>query len=217
MSAAPITEKEMREHLRALLAERAAASGARLYEELQIERGAARVDLALVGQALDGYELKSDFDDFSRMHNQIHAYNRVFDTITLVTGSAHFDAGLQVVPSWWGVIRVSRGLGGVLVSELVRAARPHDEQDPHSLAMFLWREEALEALEREGGQVAPKRATRTQLHEQLAAALSVPALRDLVSQVLLGREKELRAPLLSAPRDDSSRPAASYWDCRSLL
>lgn len=217
MSTAPITEKEMREHLRAQLAERAAASGARLYEELQIELGAARVDLALVGPALEGYELKSDFDDFSRMHNQIHAYNRVFDTITLVTGSAHFHAGLQVVPSWWGMMLVSRGPDGVLISELVRAARPHEGQDPHSLAMFLWREEALQALEHEGGHTAPKRATRTQLHERLAAVLSVQALRELVSQVLLDRERTPKAPSPSAPRDDSSRHAASCWDFHSLL
>lgn len=207
----------MREHLRARLTERAAASGGRLYEELQIERGAARVDLAFVGKAFDGYELKSDFDDFSRMHNQIHAYNRVFDTITLVTGDALYDMGLQVVPSWWGVMRVTRGPGGVLVSELVRAARTHEGQDPRSLAMFLWREEALQALARVIGQATPKRATRTQLQEQLVGVLSVPALRDLVSQVLLGREKEPKAPLLSAPCDDLSRRDASSWDYHSLL
>jgi hypothetical protein len=217
MSAAPITEKEMRAHLRAQLAEHAAVSGARLYEELQIERGAARVDLALIGQELDGYEIKSDFDDFSRMHNQIHAYNRVFDTITLVTGGAHFDAGLRVIPSWWGVIRIGRQPGGALASELVRPARPHESQDPHSLAMLLWREEAVEALKRESGQVAHKRATRTQLQQQLAAVLSVPALRDLVSQVLLERGKAPKGLSPSVPRDDSLHPAASYWDSHSLL
>lgn len=208
----PISEKELRAHVREMLVARATTEGARMFEELQIEHGAARVDLALVGAELQAFELKSDFDNFSRMHNQIHAYNRVFDRITIVTGAVHAQAALSVVPSWWGVTCVSRTSSGSLSSQTLREAAHHNRQEPLSLAMLLWREEAAGALLAQAGKKVAKRATRPQLQSQLASALSLEVLRGIVSQALLTRNSEIKALTRSAPRDGSSRPVASCLD-----
>lgn len=218
MSVAPISERELRDHVRERLRERASQRGAQLFEELSIELGAARVDLALVGQALEGYELKSELDDFARLHNQIHAYNRVFDEITLVVADLHANAALQVTPSWWGVVRVWRDEAGTLTSEVLRSAGRHCAQEARSLAMFLWRQEALEALEEQTGSAAPKRATRVELQERLADAMPLDALRDLVTKRLVERDPSvIKGPSQSAPSDGSSHPVASCSDSRFLL
>ena len=86
---APITEPELRSRLKEWLSPRMRGGGVRMFEEFGVERGAARIDLAVVARQLEAYELKSDLDTFSRMHNQIHAYNRVFDRLWLEIGRAH--------------------------------------------------------------------------------------------------------------------------------
>src|SRR5690606_10827842 len=55
------------------------APGHVLIEELGIENGAARVDLAVAGGLLEGFEIKSDLDTLDRLARQMHAYHRVFD------------------------------------------------------------------------------------------------------------------------------------------
>lgn len=213
----PISEKELRAYVRALVAARAAQDGSRTYEELQIEHGSARVDLAVIGAELHAYELKSDADNFGRLHNQIHAYNRVFDRITIVTGPLHAQGALKVVPSWWGVMCVGRDADGELVSQELRQAQPHDCQVRESLAMLLWREEALIALQAQSGHKSNKRATRAQLQAQLAQALGLEALRATVAQFLQDRVLDIKLPTRSAPRGGLSHPDASYLDSRFQL
>src|SRR5258708_893703 len=104
----PITEAELRHCVHSALTARAEAQGARVFQELQIEHGAARVDLALVSDRLEAFELKSDLDTLGRLHNQIHAYNRFFDRITLVTGPVFSEVARSILPGWWGIATVHR-------------------------------------------------------------------------------------------------------------
>jgi hypothetical protein len=212
MTHMPINEQTLRDHIRAELTKQARDVGARLFEELQIERGAARVDLAVVGSELEAFEIKSDLDNFARMHNQIHAYNRVFDKITLVTGALHSPAVANVVPSWWGIIHVERMEDGQLVSHVLRAPLAHDRQEPLSLAMMLWRDEAVDILQTLIGQAVSQRATRPQLHQQLVTALSLTALRSVVAAALFHRIDQVRVNLPSAQYGGSSRPDANCLD-----
>lgn len=183
----PITEPELREVVRRALEERAAQlPGARLCEELGIENGAARVDLALIGAYLEGFELKSDLDSFGRLHNQIHSYNRVFDRITLVTGPAHAEAAAQLMPRWWGLVVAERQPDDSVTLKVVRPATAHQEQDPHSLAMLLWREEAIAVLKAQDD-TPPAKANRAELSERLASRLPLDILRAQVSHFLLSR------------------------------
>ena len=217
MAPAPITEKELRRHILGELAYRAVQ--VRIYEELAIEQGASRVDIALVGDILEAFELKSDLDDFGRLHNQIHAYNRVFDRITLVTGPTHAHGAIKLMPSWWGVWTVRRDADGHLFTEVVREADDHAHQERHSLAMFLWRDEAVHVLTSWTDTLVPKKATKSQLHDWLAAKLSLDALRICVSGTLRARSSDKWAtrPKQSAPSDDLSHPDASCSDFHCLI
>jgi hypothetical protein len=215
----PITEPELRAFIRERLNERASAPGARMFEELGIERGSARVDLALVDEGLEAFELKSDLDDFGRLHNQIHAYNRVFDRITLVTGAMLSSAALDVMPRWWGIWAVRRLKNGNLSLKRVRDAADNPRQEIRSLATLLWREEAAAVLLDETGESPSKRASRAQLCESIAEQVQLQSLRRQVARRLVSRQTPERAIAMSptasaasAPSDDWSHHDANYSD-----
>lgn len=213
----PITESELRAFVRERLSKRVSAPGARMFEEMGIERGAARVDLALVDEGIEAFELKSDLDDFGRMHNQIHAYNRVFDRITLVTGATLSDAALDVMPRWWGIWVVHRLKNGNLSLKRVRDAVDNPRQEIRSLATLLWREEAAAVLLDETGESPSKRASRTRLCESIAEQVQLHSLRRQVVRRLVCRQAPVRAasptaPAASAPGDDWSHHDANCLD-----
>jgi hypothetical protein len=203
----PITESELRTFVREHLSARACAPGARMFEELGIERGSARVDVALIDEGLEAFELKSDLDDFGRLHNQIHAYNRVFDRITLVTGATLSDAALEVMPLWWGIWAVRRLKNGNLSLNRVRDAADNPRQETRSLATLLWREEAAEVLLDETGESPSKRASRAQLCESIAKQVQLQSLRRQVTRRLISRQSPVRAVSMSP-----IAPAASALD-----
>ena len=81
-----ISEKELRSALRAHITSELRDTD-KIIEELRIENGAARIDLAVISDRICRYEIKSDFDNAIRLVNQIHSYNRVFENIWIVTGA----------------------------------------------------------------------------------------------------------------------------------
>jgi hypothetical protein len=188
MSSSSITESELRHAVRSRLLADASKSGGRLFEEFGIEGGEARVDLALVGTQLSAFELKSDLDSFARLHNQIHAYNRVFDRVTLVTGPVYSEASLALMPTWWGVWSAARRTDGALALRVLRKPKANPLQNRLSMAMLLWRAECLDALASHGCEVLPKRATKFELQEALARELDVRQLREAVTGLLRRRQ-----------------------------
>ncbi|CAN7760803.1 sce7726 family protein [Pseudorhodoferax sp. LjRoot39] len=212
----PISEAELRAFVRDRLSGRASAPGARMFEELGIERGGARVDLALVEDGLEAFELKSDLDNFGRLHNQIHAYNRVFDRITLVTGSTLSDAALDVMPRWWGIWAVRRLKNGNLSLKKIRDAARNPRQETRSLATLLWREEAADVLLDETGELPSKRASRAQLCDSIAEQVQLHSLRRHVARRLVSRQAVREAiptmPAALIPSGDWSHHDANCLD-----
>jgi len=78
-----------------------------IVEELGIQHGLSRIDLAVVNGELHGFELKSDRDTLARLPEQTETYGRVLDRVTLVIGERHLRRAVEMVPEWWG-IRVAR-------------------------------------------------------------------------------------------------------------
>lgn len=179
-----ITETEIRIALLKQLARRAKTSS--VQEELRIEQGSSRIDVAVIGKRLVGYEIKSDADTFQRFSNQIHSYNRVFDEIILVCGPKHIDAAQIVIPSWWGLIAAQRSAKGGVVLKKVRGAGTNAKQDPFSLASLLWKEEALELLD-DMATPGSKRASSDVLWEQIALTLPLAAIKSFVKETLVKR------------------------------
>lgn len=203
-----MTEAELRRALRSHLECRLTTGTGRIIEELGIERGTARIDIALITDRLLGFEIKSDRDTFDRLSNQVHAYNRVFDEITLVTGSALLEDALRLLPSWWGMMTAEYDPAGSIRLSLVRVAQRNPLQEALSVAMLLWKAEATEVLAVQAAQRIPSRWTSAKVHAMLADVIPLDPLRRLVATRLTARET-WRMPVPSEPSDDSSHPAAT--------
>ena len=183
-SPTPIREDQLRIALRAYLSAEALSST--LIEEMSLERGAARIDMALVGPRLLGFEIKSDLDGPERFMNQIHAYNRVFDEVYLVCSRRACQGFEDVIPSWWGMIAAEWRDGNCALAPH-RPAGLNSKRDAMSLALLLRRDEVLAAYSRHLGCDASARSNKTQLQGKLAATLSVAELGTIVVEALRGR------------------------------
>lgn len=165
-----------------------------IVEEVCVCQGTSRVDLAVVGERLHGYEIKSQKDTLSRLVGQLEDYGAVFDEITVVIGLKHLTGVLAALPSWCGIILAHRVAGEVTL-EPFRCSRPNPHRDPFSLACLLWREEALAVLEKYGFATGVRSKPRAVLWKRLAESLSLQELDLEVRAALRLRSASWRAPL----------------------
>lgn len=86
----------------------------RIINELGIDFGASRVDIAVVNGILHGYEIKSESDTLKRLPKQMEYYNRLFERLTIVIDEKFYDDIQKIVPNWWGITIVKKRSGKVL-------------------------------------------------------------------------------------------------------
>ena len=76
----------------------------RIYQEKGI--GNSICDVMVVEDCLIGYEIKSDLDNYSRLNEQVKAYNLFFDRNYIVVSDRHMNSIVDKIPSSWGIICV---------------------------------------------------------------------------------------------------------------
>ena len=76
----------------------------RIYQEKSI--GVSICDVMAVTDCLSGYEIKSDLDNYSRLNEQVRAYNMFFDYNYIVVSHKHSGSAKNKVPAEWGIIAV---------------------------------------------------------------------------------------------------------------
>jgi hypothetical protein len=155
--------------------------------ELGLNHGECRADIAVVNASLVGYEIKSDCDSLERLAEQVRLYNSVFDRVFIIVGGRYAESIQRHVPEWWGLIVSSRGPRGAINFRVLRKAARNKLVDPISLAGLLWRGEAAEILRWRG--LPPKllRQPRAVLYERLASTLTIHELRRVVRERLRNR------------------------------
>lgn len=159
----------------------------RIIEELGVNHGSARVDIAVVNGILHGYEIKSDLDTLKRLPSQITAYNAVFDKITVVVGINHIQSAIDLIPEWWGISLVRKNSENGLYLSKIRDAETNENIDSISLARLLWRDEALALLESINAAKGVRAKTRKVIYEKLAEELSQYQLKQKVRETLFFR------------------------------
>lgn len=188
-----LRDRDIRANLRAhLAADHAGDRETLLVDEMGILRGAARVDLAVINGAINGFEIKSEADRLDRLARQRDAYGAVLDTVTLVTCGRHLAAARGVIPSWWGIMVATRIDDGVML-RTARCARTNRGVQPAALASLLWRAEALELLERHGLVRGLRSCPNPVLWSALAEGLPLVALSAGVRAALKARSAWLPA------------------------
>ncbi len=187
-------------------------SNTMIIEELGLCRGTVRVDIAVVNGTLKGYEIKSERDTLTRLSAQATAYNRIFDTVTVVVAERHLRAAAAIIPEWWGIqVATTHEASSSLMIEHLRGELPNTAVDPESLVQLLWRDEVLTLLDQRNAARSLKSKPRRVLWDVLARTISLPELKDLVRECLRSRSQWRSDP----PRrqgDGMSRPYARSSD-----
>lgn len=180
-------DADVRSALRAtVLARHVNDPGTLVVEELGLERGAFRVDVAVVNGRIHGYEIKSDADTLERLPAQVEGYGRVLDRVTLVVGSRHAEAAQRLVPEWWGIY-VAEGEAGQVRLRTARRDRANPGLDLEAVAALLWRDEAVALLTARGRARGLMSKPRRDLCRALVEALSPTELRRCVREALKSR------------------------------
>ncbi|MGB9866750.1 MAG: sce7726 family protein [Bacillota bacterium] len=159
-----------------------------IVHELRVCQGEARIDIALLNGTINGYEIKSDHDDLSRLPAQIEVYRRVFDTITVVSGLTHAAAVEACVPTWCGVYVARCSEDGSVSIEEVRRPAENPAIDPFSLAQFLWRDELLTLLATYDLGKEAKKWPRFKLWRYVANSIPLDVLKAYVRDCLKKRQ-----------------------------
>jgi hypothetical protein len=177
---------------------------ARVVDEFQILRGEGRIDVALIDDALHGYEIKSASDNLERLPAQQAMYGKVFERITLVADERHVKEAVAMVPKHWGLIVVGMKEGKPYADTLWPAMRNKD-LDKLALAQLLWRDEVLELMEYFDLSSGLKRANRKTLWRHISHCLSLEQIKAFVCYKLRTR-KDWRGKRRHAKRQGKSAP-----------
>lgn len=189
--------------MRSVISDHLANPDTLVVEELGLNRGSCRVDVAVVNGLLHGYEIKSDADTLARLPLQVASYSAVLDKATLVVGVSHVARALPLIPEWWGVRTVRTGARGAVLIEPLRPARMNAGIEAAALALLLWRDELVEALTPLCVEKSKLRAPRAQLAQTLADVLPLKQLRPLVREQVK-RRKGWRRHVLQQRHDEMS-------------
>ena len=181
----------------------------RVIPELDICNGEARIDIAVVNGHLHGFEIKSEQDTLTRLANQVTAYSKVFDYLTLVVAEAHIDSANKLLPECWGIIRAS--MRQAVSLKVVRPAHINRAVSPFALCQFLWKEElvALSALYGISGLTS--KSTKLEFCEVLSRSMKPQILAKSIRETLKSRSS-WRVLRPSRQNDGSFRPRPKLSD-----
>ncbi len=171
-----------------LVLEHAAERETRIVHELSLCQAEARIDMAVVNGRLTGWEIKTAADTLGRLPAQEQVYSRVFDRVWLAADARHIDKARSLIPTWWGIARVSERGGACRLTE-VRRSRLNPDVDLGSLVRLLWRDETLEELSALGLAAGLERAPRRVLWQRLAEAVPRRASRNQLKRRVRDRLK----------------------------
>ena len=158
-----------------------------IINEFGLCQGEARIDLAVINGSIHGFEIKSENDTLERLPSQQEVYNRVFDTITIVTGDKYINKVPDCVPSWWGIIRAKQVRKDIRL-ETIREGKDNPSVDPFSLVQLLWHSEALSILEEHKLANGLRSKPRRYVWSALAQNIPIEQLSKIVRETLKKRE-----------------------------
>jgi hypothetical protein len=174
-------------------------STTKIIHEMDVCSGLSRIDIAVINGKIHGYEIKSNQDTLERLPSQIESYNKIFDTMTLVTGVNHVEKAMQIIPDWWGVYYVSSDKKPVLRRK--RQHKLNTTVDIFQLTQLLWKDEMINLLEYENIKKGIKSKSRFALGELIVSSIEVNKIKKYVRNTLKTRES-WRAVQLQQLYDD---------------
>lgn len=158
-----------------------------ILEELGLFHGSNRIDLAVINGLMHGYEIKSDKDTLTRLPDQQIAYNSIFDKVTIILAPRHAYKAINLIPDWWGIKIAEMGPRGGIKFHNLRTAYSNPNVDKLSLAMLLWKQEALEILDEINSSKGFVSKSRLNIYKELCSNIELNNLRKEVRKRIKSR------------------------------
>lgn len=157
-------------------------------DELGLDHGRNRVDIAVINGELHGYELKSDSDNLLRLPQQSMAYSSIMDKVTLVVGEKHVQEAINIIPDWWGVKIATMNHRGIVNIVTYRRNKKNKDIDPFELSKLIWKEEALALLAiKIKVDWRIRKLTRKDIYKLIVDTFSLNEIRDNTRAILKSR------------------------------
>ncbi|TQR17646.1 sce7726 family protein [Psychrobacillus soli] len=157
----------------------------RIINELGLDFGAARIDVAVVNGIIHGYEIKSDLDTLYRLPRQLEYYNRAFERMTIVVSRKYLEEVKVMVPKWWGIKTISADQTRLIN---VRKGKKVSQQDPELIMRLLWKKELEKFIDYLSLNKSLKKMRKNQLLEYLGQEVDFKITRQFVYTTLKKRE-----------------------------
>lgn len=198
MALRPLRDSDVRQAAyRRLLTHAQGCPDTLVIDELGLDHGSCRIDIAVINGHIRGVEIKAEADTLERLPRQVAAYGEVVDKALLIVDPKHLASALTIVPDWWGVMIAERGTTQGVRFRRLRPERANKGIDPLVLARLLWRPEAQATLRSLGVSERELRVPRATLYKMLVDRLPLRRLSQTVRETLKARTTwRDRSPLL---------------------
>jgi hypothetical protein len=188
MAPKPLRDSDVRQAAyRRLLTHAQACPDTLVIDELGLDHGSCRIDIAVINGHIRGVEIKAEADTLERLPRQVAAYGEVVDKALLIVDPKHLASAMTIVPNWWGVMVAERGTTQGVRFRRVRPERANKGIDPLVLARLLWRPEAQALLRELGVLERDLRAPREELYQRLVPLMPLRKLSCAVRTALKSR------------------------------
>jgi hypothetical protein len=84
-----------------------------IVDELGLQHGAARIDIAVINGHIRGVEIKAEADNLMRLSRQVAAYGYVVDKATLIAAERHLESAVE------GLLSGGCGLIGLIAMPIL--------------------------------------------------------------------------------------------------
>ena len=172
---------------RRLLSHAQACPDTLVIDELGLDHGSCRIDIAVINGHIRGVEIKAEADTLERLPRQVAAYGEVVDKALLIVAPKHLEPAMAIIPDWWGIIVAERGGSRGVKFRRIRPERSNKEIDPLILARLLWRPEAQSLLRDLGVPERELRAPREALYQRIVSELPLRKIAGAVRKALKSR------------------------------
>lgn len=172
---------------RRLLTHAQACPDTLVIDELGLDHGSCRIDIAVINGHIRGLEIKAEADTLERLPRQVAAYGDVVDRASLIVAPCHLESAIMIIPDWWGIVVAERGASQGIKFRRVRPERPNRGIDPLVLARLLWRPEAQALLRSLDIPERELRVPREALYQMLVRKLPLRQLARTVRETLKTR------------------------------
>ena len=188
MTAKPLRDSDVRQAAyRRLFTHARACPDTLVIDELGLDHGSCRIDIAVINGHIRGVEIKAEADTLERLPRQVAAYGEVVDKALLIVAPKHVESAMAMVPDWGGVMVAERGVIQGVRFRRVRAERANKGIDPLVLARLLWRPEAQDLLRGLGVRERELRAPREELYQRIVSLMPLRKLANAVRTALKSR------------------------------